>query len=140
MNEQIRKYLESLASRLALPLAPCSYTTMHLSHVVTNDWIATAYPHEYVAPLFVGPVELCHGLLSTPWGAHRMNVKLHAIGEAGAFKASMQDALAHSCMLWNYATSTPISEVLMNKQTIFFLDNESLFLDMTTKYNKAVRR
>jgi len=30
--------------------------------------------------------------------------------------------------------------VLMNKQTIFFLDNESLFLDMTTKYNKAVMR
>ena len=140
MNEQIRTYLDALVNRVDLPHAPHSYTTMYLSHVITDDWVATAYLHEYVKPLFVGTVELCHGLLSTPWGSHRMYVKLHAIGEAGAFKVSMQDALAHSGMLWSYATSTPISEVLMNKQTIFFLDNESLFLDMTTKYNKAVQR
>jgi len=136
MNEQIKNYLEWLMNRAGMPWPLCRYTTTYLQHVTTNDWIANAYVHEYVQPLFVGTVELCHGLLSTPWGPYRVYVELYAIGEAGAFKVSMKDALTHSGILWDYATSTPISEVLMNKQTRFYIDNESSFIDSAMKHYK----
>ena len=138
MNERIEKYLKAMLSRLALPLAPYKYTERYLSHVMTNDWETKAFMYDDEAQIFIGHAVLTHGLLSMPWGAHTIYASIASIGDGDVTKKSMLEATMRSCMLWDYATSMPISEVLKNKHTHFYIDNESLFIDMTIKHSKAI--
>ena len=140
MNERIEKYLESMVSRLALPLATYKYIERYLPHVMTNDWEAKAFMYDEETQMFVGTVVLTHGLLSMPWGTHIIYASIASIGNGNVTTKSMLEATMRSCMLWDYATSTPISEVLKNKQTQFYIDNESLFIDMTIKHSQAMIR
>lgn len=140
MSERIERYLKALLSRLALPLAPYKYTERYISRVVTNDWETKAFMYDDETQVFIGTVTLAHGLLAMPWGTHTMYASIASIGDVYVTKKSILDATMHSYALWEYATSMPISEVLKNKQTAFYLDNESLFIDMTIKHSKAVMK
>lgn len=140
MNERVKRYLEVLVDWNGALLVPYThYAEIYGSQGITNDWRAKAFIHDNEPQTFIGAVVLLHGLLAMPWGTHEVYVELYAIGEAGTLKLSMHDALVHSGRLWNYATSTPISEVLKNKRTRFYIDNENLFIAMARKYNKEVK-
>lgn len=140
MNERVKRYLEALVYRHGSPLVPCvHYAEIYGSQSITNYWRTKAFIHDNEPQAFIGAVVLTHGLLIMPWGRHEIYVELYAIGETGAFKGSMNDALIHCNALWMYATSTPIGEVLKNKRTQFYIDNENLFIAMSRKYNKEVK-
>ena len=136
MNQQIDIYLQLVMRQVRLPVPPYTYTTRYLPHVETNDWDARAHSFDKELGLFVGAAELCHGLLSMPWGSHHVYVSIYAIRDGDMTTKSMMEATLRSCMLWDYATSRPISEVLQNKKVQYHLDNQSLFLDMASKYYK----
>ena len=136
MNEQIDIYLQLLLRRIRLPVPPYTYITRYAPHVETNDWDARAHSFDEELGLFVGAAELCHGKLSMPWGSHDVYVNIYAIRDGDMTVKSMIEATLRSCMLWDYATSRPINEVLQNKKVQYHLDNENLFLDMTSKYYK----
>jgi hypothetical protein len=141
MNPLISKFLQDRASipLQALTIPHWEFNTTFLPHVCT-DWEIRAYNYGSDST-YITQIELYYGLLKMPWGTHRITAALPLINSNGLYIGdSMRDVLYRIELLWQTAKTLPIGLVMENKHIEIMIDNESLFMDLWQKHNKAVMR